>query len=145
MDQKGVVNERHQSCLGPENFVPPLLHLEIEMVNQVWESFEEWVDEVIEIVPPSEIDSRKGLEDAKNKLAQAADDKKQCEATINVELREKSGAATLIKSQLCRKNLDNAHREELTMQLMSRELVCIQKTGCSLQKRKGQTRGKYIS
>jgi flagellar biosynthesis chaperone FliJ len=32
-------------------------------------------------------------------------------------LREKSGAATLIRSQLQRKNIDAVHREQLTMQL----------------------------
>jgi len=87
------------------------------MVNQCWESFEEWVDEVVEIVPPAEKDAREELKAAKNRLAEAADDKKQCEATINVELREKSGAATLIRSQLQRKNIDAVHREQLTMQL----------------------------
>jgi flagellar biosynthesis chaperone FliJ len=117
MDRKGVLTERHYNCLGPENFVPPLLHLEIGMVNQCRESFEEWVDEVTEIVQPIEKDARKQVEAAKNLLAEAADDKKRCEATINVELREKSGAATLIRSQLWRKNMDAAHREELTMQL----------------------------
>jgi hypothetical protein len=44
-------------------------------VNQCWESFEEWVDEVVEIVPPIEKDARKQVEAAKNLLAEAADDK----------------------------------------------------------------------
>jgi hypothetical protein len=117
MDRKGVLTKRHYNCLGFENFVPPLLHLEIGMVNQCWESFEEWVDKVVEIVPPIETDARKQVEAAKNLLAEAEDDKKRCEATINIELYEKSGAATLIRSQLRRKNMDAAHREELTMQL----------------------------
>jgi hypothetical protein len=75
MNRKGVLTKRHYNCLGPENFVPPLLHLEIGMVNQCWESFEEWVDEVVEIVPPIEKDARKQVEAAKNLLAEAADDK----------------------------------------------------------------------
>jgi hypothetical protein len=75
MDWKGVLTKRHYNCLGPENFAPPLLHLEIGMVNQCWESFEEWVDEVVEIVPPIEKDARKQVEAAKNLLAEAADDK----------------------------------------------------------------------
>jgi hypothetical protein len=32
-DRKGVTCERHYKCLGPQNFVPPLLHLEIGMIN----------------------------------------------------------------------------------------------------------------
>jgi len=117
MDRKGVVTNRHYSCLGPKHFVPPLLHLEIGMVNQCWESFEQWVDDIVEIVPPSEKEARKELTDAKNKLAQAADEQRHCEATINVELREKSGAAQLIKNQLRRKGLVDTHRNELNMQL----------------------------
>ncbi len=78
MDRKGVVTNRHYSCLGPKHFVPPLLHLEIGMVNQCWESFEQWVDDIVEIVPPSEKEARKELTDAKNKLAQAADEQRYC-------------------------------------------------------------------
>jgi hypothetical protein len=36
------------------------------MVNQCWESFEEWVDKVVEIVPPAEKDAREELKAAKN-------------------------------------------------------------------------------
>jgi hypothetical protein len=43
MDRKGISNEEHYSCFGPKNFFPPLLHLEIGMVNQAWESFKEYV------------------------------------------------------------------------------------------------------
>jgi hypothetical protein len=28
-------------CLTPENVVPPLLHLELGMVNQAWEKFQD--------------------------------------------------------------------------------------------------------
>jgi hypothetical protein len=41
------------------------------------------------------------------------EDKKQSDATMNVELREKSGTTTLIKAHLRRKNLDSTQREEL--------------------------------
>jgi hypothetical protein len=56
-DKKGVTCERHYKCLGPDNFVPPLLHLEIGMVNHVRDEFEEWVDNVVEVVPPIEKDA----------------------------------------------------------------------------------------
>jgi hypothetical protein len=49
-------------CLGPQNVAAPLLHLEllhlkIGMVNQAWERFEDWVDNVVKVVPPSEMDA----------------------------------------------------------------------------------------
>jgi hypothetical protein len=52
------------------------LHLEIGMVNQAWESFEELVDDFVEIVPPIEKDAHKKVQDAKEKLALATEDKK---------------------------------------------------------------------
>jgi hypothetical protein len=112
MDRKGVSCKRHYRCLGPQNFVPPLLHLEIGMVNQAWESFKEWVNDVVEIVPPIERDARKQVQDAKEKLVLALENKKQADATINIELRKKSGTATLIKADLSRKKLDGTQREE---------------------------------
>jgi hypothetical protein len=117
MDRKGVSCERHYRCLGPQNFVPPLLHLEIWMVNQAWEKFKEWVDDVVETVLPIERDERKQVQDTKEKLALATENKKQVDATINIELWEKSGTATLIKANLCRKNLDSTQIEELKVQL----------------------------
>jgi hypothetical protein len=168
MDRKRVSCERHYQYLGPQNFVLPLLHLDIGMVNQAWESIQEWVDDVLEIVPPIERDARKQVQDAKEKLALALENKKQADATINIELREKSGTATLIKANLCRKYLDGTQREELNVQLTlldafitdlkqqmkvmkenlkscQKNLVDLKKKTCNLQKRKGKTRGKYIS
>ncbi len=95
------------------------------------------------------------------------ENKKQADATINIELREKSGTVTLIKANLSRKKLDGTEREELKVQLTlldafiadlkqrmklikenlkscQKNLADLKKT-CNLQKRKGKTRGKYIS
>ncbi len=44
----------HYKPLGPDNFVPPLLHMEMGLVNQVWEDFENWVDGNIEMIPVDE-------------------------------------------------------------------------------------------
>jgi hypothetical protein len=52
------------------------------MVNQAWDSFEEWVTDVVEIAPPVERDARKLVKDSEEKLAIAAEDKKQSDATI---------------------------------------------------------------
>jgi hypothetical protein len=49
----------------------------------------------------------------KRKILLATEDKKQSDATINIELREKSVIATLIKANLHRDNLDSVQREEL--------------------------------
>ena len=50
----GVSCAMHYKSLGPENFVPPLLHMEIGMVNQVWVDMEGWIDDEVEVVPEDE-------------------------------------------------------------------------------------------
>jgi hypothetical protein len=117
IDRKGVTCERHYKCLGPQNFVPPLLHLEIGMVNQALDAFEDWVDDAVEIIPPHEKDARREVLVTKEKPAIALENKKEADATINIEIREKSGEAALIKAQLRRKDLENSRREELKVQL----------------------------
>jgi hypothetical protein len=44
----------HYKSLAPENFILPLLHIEIGMVNQVWEVMEGWIDDEVEVVPEDE-------------------------------------------------------------------------------------------
>jgi ElaB/YqjD/DUF883 family membrane-anchored ribosome-binding protein len=95
-----------------------LLHLEIGMVNHLWDEFKEWVDNVVEVVPSIEQDARKQVQDAKDKLDLAMEQKKQADATINISIREKSGTVILIKAQLRRRNLENERKNELQMQLM---------------------------
>jgi hypothetical protein len=53
-------------------------------------------DIIVEIVPPVERDA----EDAKEKSEISAEEEKQSYATKNIELRGKSGTATLIKAHL---------------------------------------------
>jgi hypothetical protein len=63
-EKKRVATEMHYASLTPQNFVPPLLHLEIGMVNQGWDDFEKWIDNVVEVIPQSEKDARKKLAEA---------------------------------------------------------------------------------
>jgi hypothetical protein len=49
--QKGVSCAMHYKSLTPNAFVPPLLHMEIGTVNQAWEDFTTWIDDVVEKVP----------------------------------------------------------------------------------------------
>jgi ElaB/YqjD/DUF883 family membrane-anchored ribosome-binding protein len=76
------------------------------MVNHLWDEFKEWVDNVVEVVPSIEQDARKQVQDAKDKLDLAMEQKKQADATINISIREKSGTVILIKAQLRRRNLE---------------------------------------
>ena len=36
------------------NFIPPLLHLDMGMVNRVWDDFELWIDNDVEMIPSHE-------------------------------------------------------------------------------------------
>jgi hypothetical protein len=65
------------------------------MVNQVWEAFEEWVNAIVEVVPPFERDAHTEVKNAKEKLELAIEEKKQVDATTNIEIRDKSGVNIL--------------------------------------------------
>jgi len=39
---------------GPKYFLPPLLHLQMGMVNQAFDNFEAWVDDYVEVIPLAE-------------------------------------------------------------------------------------------
>jgi hypothetical protein len=117
MDKKGVSGPMHYKCLGPEHFVPPLLHLEMGMVNNVWDDFEEWIDNAVEIVPPHEKDARDALLLSKDALALAIDEKKEGDQKINIEIREKNAEAKLLKSELRKRTIDNERRQELHLRL----------------------------
>jgi len=84
--KKGVSSALHYKSLGPENFVPPLLHMEIGMVNQVWEDMEGWIDGEVEVVPEDERAARTSLLDAKEKLDEATRAKDAAKITISVEI-----------------------------------------------------------
>ncbi len=109
----------HYKCLGPEYFVPPLLHLEMGMVNNVWDEFDESViDKDVEIVPPHEKDARDALSLSKDALAVAIDDKKGGDQMINIEIREKNTEVKLLKSELHKRTIDNERRQELHLKLI---------------------------
>lgn len=67
-EKKGVSSAMHYKSLAPSNFVPPLLHMEIGMVNQAWENFVNWVDDVVEKIPEDENIARTAVVDATDNL-----------------------------------------------------------------------------
>jgi hypothetical protein len=54
IEKKGVSCAVHYRSLTPNNSVPPLLHMEIGMVNQAWEDLMTWIDDVVEKIPLDE-------------------------------------------------------------------------------------------
>jgi hypothetical protein len=104
-EKKGVATEMHCASLTPQNFVPPLLHLEIGMVNQGWDDFEKWIDNVVEVIPQSEKDARKKLAEANELRERAASEKKRADQELNIEIREKNAELKILKAQLKRKDI----------------------------------------
>jgi hypothetical protein len=99
-DKKGVSCAMHFKSLAPQDFVPPLLHMEIGMVNNAWDGFEQWIDDTVEMIPPHKQDARKKLDEARQKLDEALAERSEVEKTINIEIREKSGEVKRLKSEL---------------------------------------------
>ncbi len=83
-DKKWVATEMHYKTLDPEHFVPPLLHMEMGLVNQVWEDFENWVYADVENIPVDKKAAWEAILEAKEKLAEAANNKESAKNTTTV-------------------------------------------------------------
>ena len=114
-DKKGVSTAMHYKSLTPQNFVPPMLHLEIGMVNLVWDTFELWIDNVAEMIPPLEQDTRKKLIEVERNLFDATEQKKEADRTVNIEIREKNAEIKALKSEL-KKTKHTEHERKLDLQ-----------------------------
>ncbi len=69
----------HYSHLPPQNFVPPILYLEMGMLNQAWDDFEQWIDDVVEMIPPKEQIACKKVSEAKENLDVASIERDEAE------------------------------------------------------------------
>jgi hypothetical protein len=85
-DKKGVSKEMHYKSIVPEKFLPPLLHMEMGLVNQIWYAFEDWIDKFVEIIPPHEKEARRELIIAKDKLKELQTEKAEIEKMVNVDV-----------------------------------------------------------
>jgi hypothetical protein len=111
--KKGVTCAMHYKRLIPENFVPPLLHMEMGMVNQVWEDMEAWIDDVVEVVPEDEKAARKSLLDVKESLERATKQKDEAKITISVEIKQKRGEVKTLQCERQRKGIANDVQQEI--------------------------------
>jgi len=103
----------HYKTLGPDHFVPPLLHMEMGLVNQVWDNFESWVDDVVEQVPVDEKAARVALFEAQEKLAEATNNKESAKKTISIEIRQKNAEVKRLERELRRRDITVQVRQEL--------------------------------
>ncbi len=77
VDKKGVSTPIHYKGLTIDNLVQPLLHMEMGMVNQVWDDLEDWFDENVGVIPSDEISAGNELADAKERLDVAHNNKEE--------------------------------------------------------------------
>lgn len=112
-DRKGVTSEMHYKALTPQHFVPPLLHLQIGMVNQAWDTFEEWIDNFVEVIPEHEKDARNNVKEAFKLHNDAVVEKKEADKTINIDIREKNAELKVLRAALRRKGLSESEMIEI--------------------------------
>ncbi len=94
--------------------------MEIGMVNHAWDDFEQWIDDVVETVPPHEQDARKEVIKAKEDLQIALSQREEDDKTMNIEIREKSAEVKVLKSEL-QKAREQTEKEELQITVMMLE------------------------
>jgi len=116
-EKKGVATAMHYKALGPDHFIPPLLHMEMGLVNQVWEDFEGWVDDVVEQIPLDEKAAREAVVEAKDKLAEATNSKESAKNTITVEIRQTNAEIKRLKREFVRRDITNELKQEIDARL----------------------------
>jgi len=82
-------------------------------VNQVWDNFESWVDDVVEQVPVDEKAARVALFEAQEKLAEATNNKESAKKTISIEIRQKNAEVKRLERELRRRDITVQVRQEL--------------------------------
>jgi len=100
VDKKGVSCQMQYKSLTLTNFVPPLLHLEMGMVNLVWDEFESWIDNEVEMIPAHEQEARRKVSEASQLLEVAIAGKKEADQTINIEIRQKKAEIKVLKGEV---------------------------------------------
>jgi hypothetical protein len=70
------------------------------MVNQIWDDFQQCIDDSVEMIPPHKQDAHKNVSNAKEMLEMAAMKKKEVEKTINIDNGEKNAEIKVFKSQM---------------------------------------------
>ena len=99
-ERKGVSCAMHYKSLTPDNFVPPLLHMEMGMVNQVWEDFENWIDDKVELIPIEEKLVRTTLDESRERLRIASSEKDDAKKNISIELKQTNAEIKALKRQV---------------------------------------------
>jgi hypothetical protein len=74
--------------------------MEIGMVNQVWDSFQRWIDDDVERIPVDEKVVHESLAEAKHYLDAVASEKEEARKTISIEIKEKNAVIKLLKGDL---------------------------------------------
>jgi len=120
VDKKGVSCAMHYKSLTPQDFAPPLLHMEIGMVNHAWDNFEQWIDDDVEMIPQHEKDSRKAVITTAENLERAISQRTNDENTVNVDIRVKSAEVKVLKSNL-RKESNPAEFQRLQLTILALE------------------------
>jgi len=136
-EKRGVSTAMHYKTLRPDNFAPPLLHMEMGLVNQVWENFESWVDDHVEMIPIDEKAVRLAVVDAKVKVDRAADEKETAKRTIGVEIRQNKAEIIRLKCELQRTGITIDIRQEFNARTAL--LTAIVKEKQSIEKRIQET------
>ncbi len=87
--------------------------MEMGLVNQVWDNFESWVNDVVEQVPVDEKAARVALFEAQEKLAEATNNKESAKKTISIEIRQKNAEVKRLERELRRRDITVQVRQEL--------------------------------
>ena len=100
----------HYPSILPQMFVPPPLHLEIGLVNDVWSDLMKLIELNAEDLPETELNAQNNLAEAEQNLSQLTDDKKEIEMTFSVDAKQNGMDINILKKQVKIQETSNAEK-----------------------------------
>jgi chromosome segregation ATPase len=101
------------------------------MVNLVWDTFENWIDNVAKMIPPLEQDAHKKLIKAEKNLYDANEEKKLADQTVNIKMQQKKAEIASLKRELKQATqAESAKQSDLQTRI---ELLTAFVSGCKYQ------------
>jgi hypothetical protein len=120
----GVKEEMHYKEISPQLFVCPPLHMEIGLVNKLWEEFVLWVDQECELLEDEEIEARQMAALANQMYDESMREQERLKGTVTIELKTDKVLLKLLQKQLKRTHdetdkADLLHRVDLQKNIVT--------------------------
>ena len=122
----GVIESMHYPNIEPEDFIVPILHTEMGMVNKCGAHLKDWMDEYVEQVTEEELNARKETDSERAVLSALKEEMEQHDLAMHLQVSELRQEAKELRKHLNQEKKRRPVVNENTIQEVNEELKSIQ-------------------